>query len=146
MLDYVASSKNHDVRADYYAAVILDGLCNAGSIPSVFDLRAEDTGSGRTLVTWTPPRPVPQRGYQLLVYTQEAELFYSRTTMEISTGAILPPGVFTIYVLTLSKHYHGWESTMVSILGKGARSGTFYSSARIYCLQVLFHQISLSDL
>ena len=66
------------------------------------DLEAEQTALTEVLVTWTAPSPVPPRGYLVTV----APVNISDTAPGTShTLTISQPGVHTIQVQPLSRHY-----------------------------------------
>ena len=83
---------------------------------------AEDTGRGRTLVTWTAPHPPAPNGYRVVV--PEAKINESRKNSPF--GYIFPAGLYTIQVYSLFQHYlSDRRSVQLTIMGKGTQLGDY---------------------
>ena len=85
------------------------------------DLEAEQTALTEVLVTWTAPSPVPPRGYRVTV----ASANYIDTSGTSHTLTISQPGVHTIQVQSLSRHYPG-EVVSVEVTVRGTAVRTIF--------------------
>ena len=106
---------------------------------AVTDLEAEQTAVTEVLVTWTTPSPAPPRGYQVTVAPASISDTASGNRHILT---ISQPGVHTIQVQPLSRHYPS-EAMSVEVTVRGKAVRTIFLSATYFliCMQESSYQL-----
>ena len=74
-----------------------------GTTPT--NLNVSQNGIGTVLVSWTPPSPPPNMGYQITINSADFSDGINVTSSATSRTISLAPGVHSIRMRSLSQHY-----------------------------------------